>query len=161
MIPNLKQPPGMYKNPVSNGKKLTYQLVTPPKFNSSPLKKWWLEDDPFPIGLDGHFSWGELFKLREGNGWKKWDDEPNHYIENWLDITKHPFQKKWLALGFQGLGFIMPSSNGKFDALGPGGLGFELGYLEVTIPFIRGSQESKPPGPKPPTKPLADLIRPH
>ena len=104
---------------------------------------------------------GRTVKLREGNGWKKWDDEPNLYIENWLDITKHPFQKKWLALGFQGLGFIRPSSNGKFDALGSGGLGFELGYLEVTIPFIRGSQESKPPGPKPPIKPLADLIRPH
>ena len=29
--------------------------------------------------------------------------------------------------------------------LGPGGLRFESGYTQVTIPFKRGSQESKTP----------------
>ena len=43
------------------------------------------------------------------------------------------------------------SASGIFGGLGPGGLGFESGYPQVTILFIsRRSEESKPPGPKPP-----------
>ena len=29
--------------------------IAPPKFNGSPLQKWWLEDDPFLLGF-GNFS---------------------------------------------------------------------------------------------------------
>ena len=39
-------------------------LSPPPKFNSSPLEKWWLEDDPFPIGKVT-FQ-GRTVKLRDG-----------------------------------------------------------------------------------------------
>ena len=33
--------------------------------------------------------------------------------------------------------------------LGPGGLGFLFVALRIQVPFIKGSQISKPPGPKP------------
>ena len=39
--------------------------VTPPKFNSSPLKNEWLEDDPFLLGKTVAFQ-GRTLKLREG-----------------------------------------------------------------------------------------------
>ena len=45
-------------------KKKYIYIYTPPKFNSSPLNPWWLEDDPFLLGL-GNFQ-GRTVKLREG-----------------------------------------------------------------------------------------------
>ena len=45
---------------------------------------------------------GRTVKLREGNGWKKWDDEPNLYIENWLEITISIHPKKMVGLGVPG-----------------------------------------------------------
>ena len=40
-------------------------LLHPRKFNSSPLKKRWLEDDPFLLGQKVTFQ-GRTVKLREG-----------------------------------------------------------------------------------------------
>ena len=43
---------------------------------------------------------------------------------------------------------------------GPGGLWFESGYPQVSYPFhFRGSQKSKPPGPKPPNNHIVEVGR--
>ena len=55
------------------------KLHPPPKLNSSPLKQWWLEGDPFLLGLERPIFRGELldisgvylFWVTVGKDWSK------------------------------------------------------------------------------------------